>query len=125
MVKVFSQSVAKYKLCYTQLTSDSDSKSFAQVRKSNPYGDMSVEKISCVGHVQKLMTACPEKIPWGKTYYGLAIRASVGDVDAMHNAVMVILLLVMRNLNISTAPSQFVQTGPSCLQKVCKGTPRM
>ena len=55
MVEIFSRSVAKYKLRYTQLISDGDSKSFAQIRESNPYGDMSVEKISGVGQVQKLM----------------------------------------------------------------------
>ena len=117
MVEMFSRSIAKYKLRYTHLISDGDSKSFAQVRESNPYGDVSVEKISCVGHVQKLMgtrlralkkSHGAKKLSDGKTiggrgrltdtliddmqtYYGQAIRTNVGDVDAMHNAVMAIL----------------------------------
>lgn len=34
---------------------DEDSKSFSAVLASDPYGDVTVEKLECIGHVSKRM----------------------------------------------------------------------
>ena len=86
--------------CDTDMVSDGDSKAFSGVE--NVYGDVKVEKIDCVGHVQKrigkhllkLKASTKGKLDDGKTiegrgrlteamikqlqrYYGLAIRQNV------------------------------------------------
>ena len=116
-VELWSRSVQKHKLRYTKMIADGDSKSFTQIQAKKPYGETEVEKLSCVGHVQKWMGASlrrlkkqsgKRKLRDGKTiggrgrltdklidnfqnYYGSAIRSNLGDLKAMQNAVMVIL----------------------------------
>ena len=55
--EVFSRSVTKHKLQYVRFIGDGDTNSFKKVIDSNPYGNSNtvVEKIECVGHVQKRM----------------------------------------------------------------------
>ena len=40
-------------LRYTQYLGDGDSSSFKKVKEMNPYEDVDIEKLECVGHVQK------------------------------------------------------------------------
>ena len=42
---------------------DGDTTSFKEVQASKPYGDLLIQKLECVGHVQKrLGTTIPDKI---------------------------------------------------------------
>ncbi|GFT85784.1 uncharacterized protein TNCV_4027241 [Trichonephila clavipes] len=43
------------KACYTQYLGDGDSKGFLTIKEAKVYGDTEVEKLECVGHVQKRM----------------------------------------------------------------------
>ncbi|GFW42726.1 uncharacterized protein TNCV_473161 [Trichonephila clavipes] len=43
------------KACYTQYLGDGDSKGFFTIKEAKIYGDTEVEKLECVGHVQKRM----------------------------------------------------------------------
>ena len=53
---IFSRSVEKYNLRYSRFIGDGDSNTFKTVSDSKPYGDdVCVQKIECVGHVQKRM----------------------------------------------------------------------
>lgn len=54
--QIFHRSVESYSLRYTRFIGDGDTNSFKQVFDSAPYGQKyPVEKIECVGHVQKRM----------------------------------------------------------------------
>ena len=52
-VVLWQRSIEKHKMRYRYMVSDGDSKSFSSVE--NVYGDVKVENIDCVGHVQKRM----------------------------------------------------------------------
>ncbi|GFX42846.1 uncharacterized protein TNCV_5072101 [Trichonephila clavipes] len=43
------------KAYYTQYLGDEDSKGFLTIKEAKVYGDIEVEKLECVGHVQKRM----------------------------------------------------------------------
>ena len=108
------QSSLGYKLCYTKLISDGDSKTHSLLLKEQTYGiDHLVEKVDCVGHVQKHMRMAlwnlkqqykGQKLVDGKTiggarrlsdslinslqnYYGDAICRNKGDLESMVKAV--------------------------------------
>ncbi|GFX93154.1 uncharacterized protein TNCV_4760331 [Trichonephila clavipes] len=93
---------------------DGDSKTFLSITEKEPYGDsVPIEKIECVGHVQKQMGSRLRKLKalWGKkklshgktiggkgrltdaiiskltTFYGNAIRANSHNVNEMRQAV--------------------------------------
>lgn len=97
---LWQRSVEKHKMRYRYMVSDGDSKAFSGVE--DVYKDVKVEKIDCVGHVQKRMAkhllklkaSTKGKLDDGKTiggrgrltevkikqlqrYYGLAIRQNV------------------------------------------------
>ena len=113
------QSSLSHGLRYTQLISDGDSKTHSMLLQIQPYGeDHVVEKMDCVGHVQKRMGTAlrnlksqyrGQKLADGKTiggtgrltdkvinslqnYYGDAIRRNKGDVQAMMKGVQATLL---------------------------------
>ena len=113
------QSSLSYGLRYKWLISDGDSKTHALLLREQPYGkDYLVEKVDCVGHVQKRMGTAlrnlklqyrGQKLADGKTiggagrltdktinslqnYYGDAIRKSKGNVQGMMKAVQATLL---------------------------------
>ncbi|GFW19249.1 uncharacterized protein TNCV_255761 [Trichonephila clavipes] len=44
------------KACYTQYLGDGDSKGFLTIKEAKVYGDIEVEILECVGHVQKRMS---------------------------------------------------------------------
>ena len=52
-VRMFSRCELKNGHRYTKFLGDGDSSSFKTVRDSKPYGDLEIEKLECVGHVQK------------------------------------------------------------------------
>ena len=111
---LFGHSVEKYQLRYARFIGDGDTNSFKSVFESKPYGDqLLVEKIECVGHVQKRMGTRLRKLKSslsGKTladgksiggrgrltkeqidsiqsYYGYAIRNNKNDLVKMREAV--------------------------------------
>ena len=113
------QSSLSHGLRYKWLISDGDSKTHSLLLQKQPYGeDQPVEKMDCVGHVQKRMGTAlrnlmvqyrGQKLADGKTiggagrltdkminslqnYYGDAIRKNKGDVQAMMKGVQATLL---------------------------------
>lgn len=102
--RIFQRSVMKRKLKYTKYYGDGDSKGFISVQ--NTYGDNSVEKLECIGHVQKRVGSRLRKLK-SKTkgisgkgkltdvfidrlqnYYGIAVRANVGNLQSMQQNVI-------------------------------------
>lgn len=117
--QIFQRSVRERGVRYTKYLGDGDSKAYKTVCDSKPYGDsVNIEKLECVGHMQKRMGTRLRKIKKemkgkkmsdGKTlggqnrltdaeidklqtYYGLAIRRNTEDVEKMQTAVWSIFL---------------------------------
>ena len=113
------QSSLSHGLRYKWLISDGDSKTHSLLLREQPYGgDHLMQKMDCVGHVQKRMGTAlrnlkvqyrGQKLADGKTiggsgqltdkvinslqnYYGDAIRRNKGDLQAMMKAVQATLL---------------------------------
>ncbi|KAK7104241.1 hypothetical protein V1264_018995 [Littorina saxatilis] len=111
---MFLRSVQHHDLRYTKFIGDGDTNSFKTVFDSKPYGEEKlVEKLECVGHVQKRMgnrlrslkkrnkgQVLSDGKPIGgqrrltdavcdklQTYYGNAIRGNKGDLVEMRKAV--------------------------------------
>ena len=97
--RIFRRSVEKHGLRYVKFLGDGDSKSFPAVE--DIYEGIKVEKLECVGHVQKrvgnrlrnlkknvkglggrvcLTDNIIDKL---QNYYGMAIRQNSGDLNAM------------------------------------------
>ncbi|GFX43716.1 uncharacterized protein TNCV_4109961 [Trichonephila clavipes] len=72
--RIFERSLIKRDLQYTEYYGDGDSKGFLQVK--DIYGENSVTKLECIGHIQK------------RNYYGIAIRSNVGCLEKMQSAVI-------------------------------------
>ena len=111
--EAFSRSVELYNLRYASFIGDGDTNSFKKVFDSKPYGDVTVQKLECVGHVQKRMgkrlrdlkknakgrTLADGKSVGGRgrltdmeikkiqAYYGNAIRGSTNNLVGMRSAV--------------------------------------
>ena len=67
-VDLFGRSLDSHNLRYTRFIGDGDTNSFKRVSESKPYGDACVvEKLECVGHVQKRIGTRLRKL---KTSYG-------------------------------------------------------
>lgn len=105
--RIFNRSLVKRKLKYTKYYGDGDSKGYISVR--NTYGDNSVEKLECIGHIQKRVGSHLRKLK-SKTkglsgrgkltdtfidrlqnYYGIAVRANVGNIQNMQQNVIAVL----------------------------------
>ncbi|GFS91556.1 uncharacterized protein TNCV_1139781 [Trichonephila clavipes] len=56
VLSIFQRSETSRKACYTQYLGDGDSKGFLTIKEAKVYGDTEVEKLECVGHVQKRMS---------------------------------------------------------------------
>lgn len=55
--QIYSRSLER-KVRYTNFLGDGDSRAFAAVQEMKPYGDgIDIQKLECVGHVQKRMGA--------------------------------------------------------------------
>jgi RNase P subunit RPR2 len=115
--EIFSNSLKKYNVRYTNYLGDGDSKSYNSVVAAKPYGDdVTITKLECVGHIQKRLGArlrklklqlkgkkLDDNLPIGgrnrltdatidqlQTYYGMAIRNNVNSVDDMKKAIWAI-----------------------------------
>lgn len=111
---IFLRSEPRFNVRYKNYLGDGDSASFPAVSELKPYGpDVTIEKLECIGHVQKRMGTRlrtlkskkgKSKLSDGKTiggrgrltdaaikqittYYGLAIRRNTDSLDKMTNAV--------------------------------------
>ena len=110
---IFNRSVKLYNLRYTGFVGDRDTTTYKKVCEQMPYGDKRVEKMECVGHVQKRVgtrlgklkqttkagDVADDKGLGGKgrltdketdqmqTYFGNAIRANPKDIVGMRKAV--------------------------------------
>ena len=110
----FARSNDQYKLRYSRFIGDGDVNTFRKVLDSKPYGDeVDIQKIDCVGHVQKRMgtrlrnlkkslkkTQLADVKPTGgkgrltdaemnkmQAYYGNAKRANKGNLEKLREAV--------------------------------------
>ncbi|GFU14087.1 uncharacterized protein TNCV_2536361 [Trichonephila clavipes] len=116
VLSIFQRSETSRKACYTQYLGDGDSKGFLTIKGAKVYGDTEVEKLECVGHVQKRMGTRLRnilkmskgiKLSDGKNisgrgrltikeldsiqhYYGLAIRKNLSSVEDMKRAIWAI-----------------------------------
>ncbi|GFV18843.1 uncharacterized protein TNCV_4757301 [Trichonephila clavipes] len=116
-LRIFNRSEVLHNLRYTQYLGDGDSKAYKAVLESKPYKDVNIEKLECVGHVEKRMgtrlRALKLKLKGKKLedkkslggrnrltdaeidklqrYYGLAIRNNSGNLSAMKQAIWAIL----------------------------------
>lgn len=90
---------------YTEYYEDGDSKSFSRVKDVYQASGITVEKKECIGHVQKMVGTTLRKLKRespglggrGKltdstidklqNYYGIAIRANVGNLTGMKKAI--------------------------------------
>lgn len=62
VLDMFRSSVSQYNIRYKHYLGDGDSSAFPNVLSSQPYGpEFLIEKLECVGHVQKRMGSCLEK----------------------------------------------------------------
>ncbi|GFX75013.1 uncharacterized protein TNCV_1845851 [Trichonephila clavipes] len=103
-IRIFERSLIKRNLQYTEYYGDSDSKGFLQVK--DIYGENSVTKLECIGHIQKRVGSRLRKLKkntkglGGKgkltdkfidklqNYYGIAVRSNVGCLEKMQSAVI-------------------------------------
>ena len=109
--EVFSRSAVLYILRYTSFIGDGDTNSFKNVFVSKPYGDVTVQKLQCVGPAQKRMgkrlrglkkNAKGRTLADGKSiggrgrstdmeinkiqaYYGIAIRGKTNNIEKLQN----------------------------------------
>ncbi|GFY14896.1 uncharacterized protein TNCV_234461 [Trichonephila clavipes] len=115
-LRIFNRTEVLHNLRYTQYLGDGDSKACIAVLESKPYKDVIIEKLECVGHVEKRMgtrlRALKLKLKSKKLedkkslggrnrltdaeidklqrYYGLAIRNNSGNLSAMKQAIWAI-----------------------------------
>ena len=116
LLYIFQKSVEQHGLHYLEFLGDGDSKAHKLLVEQAVYGDVQVEKLECVGHVQKRLGSCLRSLkkrlgknrlddgkPIGgkgrltdkvidklQVYYGKAIRQNTHSVDAMQTAIMAI-----------------------------------
>ena len=53
VITFFQRSIEKYNLIHLKFKGDGDTEEFAKVVEARPYGDMTIEKLECVEHLQK------------------------------------------------------------------------
>lgn len=100
--RIFERSEIFYQLKYVEYYGDGDSKGFEVVK--DMYGENSVVKLECIGHVQKRVGSRLRKLKKSKkglggknkltdkfidklqNYYGIAIRSNVGNLMNMQSA---------------------------------------
>ncbi|GFW31275.1 uncharacterized protein TNCV_2578561 [Trichonephila clavipes] len=102
--RIFERPLIKRDLQYTEYYGDGDSKGFLQVK--DIYGENSVTKLECIGHIQKRVGSRLRKLKKNtkglgrkgkltdkfidklQNYYGIAIRSNVGCPEKMQSAVI-------------------------------------
>ena len=67
-INIFSNSIEKYNLWYVHYIGDGDIASYKKVADSKFYGDFTLEKLECVGHVQKRLGTRLRKLRTGKKH---------------------------------------------------------
>lgn len=137
-VDIFRRSEKLHNVRYKKYLSDGDTSYFSTVAQLKPYGpDCVIDKLECVGHVQKRMSTRLIKIKTKKgrqelsngnrrlpavaikqiaIYYGLAIRRNPGNLQKMLEAVWTVYCTcgpVTKNLNIVFAQYKKVQVSKS------------
>ena len=116
-ITMFKRSVDSYNLRYKGYIGDGDTKAHQSVVKAKPYGDVVIEKLECIGHVQKRVGSRlrnlvkdmrGKKLSDGKplsgkgrltmkainklqNYYGMAIRQNTSSVYLMKKSVAAVL----------------------------------
>lgn len=105
IIEMFLRSNEKFGVKYGNYIGDGDSKTFKAILDINPYDDFQVIKSECIGHVEKRMGTRLRNIKkatklGGKgkltdvlikkltSYYGLAIRKNINNVEDMKKAIM-------------------------------------
>ncbi|KAH7973926.1 hypothetical protein HPB49_007080 [Dermacentor silvarum] len=104
---MFQRSLNKYKLRYTTMLSDEDSRTFHALTEQAVYGFIKVDKKDCINHVHKRMRAAlrgfvdkkkaqgeplggrltQDRIKKIANYYGWALRSHKNDMPGMKRAV--------------------------------------
>ncbi|GFS60757.1 uncharacterized protein TNCV_2001611 [Trichonephila clavipes] len=110
---IFKHSESLHGLRYTKFWGHGDSRAYKAIKKMQPYGDTGIEKLKCVGHVEKRMGTrlralklkmkgkklSDEKILGDRgrltdveidnlqRYYGLAIRNNTDSINSMKRAI--------------------------------------
>lgn len=105
VVSMFNRSQDQYGVRYSHYLGDGDCKSFNSVLQADPYDNLQVKKLECVGHVQKRMGGrlrrlvkdnknlggrgrlTAKVIDSLQVFYGKAIRENLNSVDDMKKAV--------------------------------------
>ena len=116
-ITMFKRSANSYNLRYKGYIGDGDTKAHQSVVKAKPYGDVVIEKLECIGHVQKrvgsrlrnlVKDTRGKKLSDGKplsgkgrltmkainklqNYYGMAIRQNTSSVYLMKKSVAAVL----------------------------------
>ncbi|GFX83803.1 uncharacterized protein TNCV_350671 [Trichonephila clavipes] len=54
-MEIFQRSESLHGLRYTKFLGDSDSRAYKAVNEMQPYGDTGIEKLECIGHIEKRM----------------------------------------------------------------------
>lgn len=116
VVNIFARSIETRGVRYVKYLGDGDSNSYGSICAKKPYGEVAIEKLECIGHIQKRLGSrlrrlknkmkgvklddgkvlggkgrlTDEAIDKLQNYYGLAIRRNVNDVNKMHKQVWAI-----------------------------------
>ncbi|GFV57022.1 uncharacterized protein TNCV_2931451 [Trichonephila clavipes] len=112
-IEIFQRSESLHGLRYTKFWGDGDSRAYKAVNEMQPYGDTGIEKLECVGYVEKRMETRlralklkmkGKKLSDKKTlddhgrltdaeidtlqhYYGLAIGNNTDSINSMKRAI--------------------------------------
>lgn len=73
MVRIFQRSAEKRSARYVSYIGDGDTKTFLAVVESKPYKDVTINKLECVGHIQKRMGTRLRKLKQTKLSDGKSI----------------------------------------------------
>ncbi|GFV06511.1 uncharacterized protein TNCV_2948331 [Trichonephila clavipes] len=89
MLRIFNRSEKLHNLKYSNYIGDGDTKTFNALSENKPYGDDHlIQKIECVGYVQKRMGRLIDSlIDKLAHYYGNAIRCNSTSVKEMRKAI--------------------------------------
>ncbi|GBN38408.1 hypothetical protein AVEN_111984-1 [Araneus ventricosus] len=81
--RIFERSVMKRELQYTEYYGDGDSKAFLKVK--DIYGEDTVTKLECIGHVQKRVSSRLRKL---KKNQRTRWKSNAGSIEKMQSAVI-------------------------------------
>ncbi|GFS86223.1 uncharacterized protein LOC100901629 [Trichonephila clavipes] len=54
-IEIFQRSESLHGLRYTKFLGDGDARAYKAVNEMQPYGDIGIEKLGCIGYVEKWM----------------------------------------------------------------------